>query len=76
MRVFELRGLDGETDAAAIERFETGLARCFEKQWRDALDIFESLPDDPVARVYAARCKELLDTPGQSWDTIWNLASK
>jgi adenylate cyclase len=76
VRVFELNGIDGQTDDSATQRFETGLALCFETKWREALEIFETLPDDPVAKVYAKRCRGLLAPPGQSWDGVWNLSSK
>ena len=59
VRVYEPLGFEGEANPAAVESFHRGLACCYRKQWLEALSIFESLPDDPVARVYAQRCKDL-----------------
>ncbi len=76
VRVFEPLARLNDADLSALELFHRGLALCFQKKWRDALHLFEHLPDDPVAGVYAKRCRKLLDTPGADWDGIWNLTSK
>lgn len=69
----DLPGIQNETD---IESFEKGLVLCNERRWREALEIFDTLPEDPAARVYADRCRNLLANPDQTWDGVWNLASK
>lgn len=74
VRVFE--PAPGTLDAAGCELFEKGLSCSLGGKWREALECFEKLPEDPVARVYAERCHGLLATPGDTWDGVWNLMSK
>jgi adenylate cyclase len=76
VRVYEPLGFEGEAKTAAVESFHRGLAYCYRKQWLEALAIFESLPDDPLASVYAHRCKALSCDPSSSWDGVWNLTEK
>lgn len=75
VRVFELTGLAGEaTDG--MKEFERGLAFCYAQKWREALAVFEALPDDPAARVYAGQCRRMVDNPEENWEGVWNLTSK
>ncbi|MEW6440340.1 MAG: adenylate/guanylate cyclase domain-containing protein [bacterium] len=76
--VFEPAGLPGEGAAAAeSERFEEGLRLCYEGAWKKAAACFESLPGDPPARAYAARCRGLLSAgDGGTWDGVWTLTEK
>ncbi len=74
--VHELRDLNGASSDEDIREFERGLELCSKAKWREALEVFESLPDDPVARVYAEKCRELIAVPGSDWDAVWNLAQK
>ncbi len=76
VRVYEPLGSGHQEAHVATERFHRALACCYRREWREALAIFESLPDDPVARVYADRCKALLSDPAGSWDGVWNLTEK
>jgi hypothetical protein len=76
VRVYEPLGFGGEAETAAIKGFHQGLAHCHQKEWLEALAIFESLPDDPVAGVYARRCKTLACDSNASWDGVWNLTEK
>ena len=73
VEVFELCGVEA---GAEWGDFENGLARCLEKNWEKALELFESIPEDPVSWLYAGRCRELLDQPGGDWDAVWNLTDK
>ncbi|MDR3557398.1 MAG: adenylate/guanylate cyclase domain-containing protein [Syntrophobacteraceae bacterium] len=72
VEVFELTGRVPDTDHDAFHR---ALACCLEKKWEQALELFESRPRDPVSKLYADRCRALLEGPGD-WDTIWNLVDK
>lgn len=76
VRVFEILGLPGDEKSPKVEKFEAGLALCISKQWQRALETFEGLPDDPVARVYAEKCRALAGNSGEDWDCIWNLTEK
>jgi adenylate cyclase len=76
IRVYEPLGFENEVNTAAMESFHQGLACCCRKQWLEALAIFESLSDDPVATVYAHRCKALSCDSSSSWDGVWNLTEK
>ncbi|MGA2404747.1 MAG: adenylate/guanylate cyclase domain-containing protein [Syntrophobacteraceae bacterium] len=75
VEVFEPTGTEADADAYN-ERFSLALAYCLEKRWREALDLFQSRPDDPPARVYADRCRSLAENPGGDWDGIWHLDRK
>ncbi len=76
VRVYEPLGLAGEEEGPAREEFEKGLELCYTGEWSRALAVFEGLPDDPPARIYAARCRELVANPGEEWDGVWNLTEK
>ncbi|HYA41898.1 MAG TPA: hypothetical protein VEF34_11375, partial [Syntrophobacteraceae bacterium] len=65
-----------EDKGQGYERFGQALQRCVEKKWKEALDIFESLPDDPVSKVYADRCRSIVENPGADWNGIWDLDRK
>ena len=75
VQVFEPTGIKAEEDGYN-GRFDQALACCLGKKWREALDLFESLPEDPVAGVYANQCRKMVENPGQDWDGIWNLDRK
>ncbi|SPF38066.1 Adenylate/guanylate cyclase [Syntrophobacter sp. SbD1] len=73
VEVFEPTGPERD---AYNKRFDQALACCLGGKWRQALDLFENLPDDPAARVYADHCRQIVENPGRDWDGIWNLDSK
>ncbi|MFH1279274.1 MAG: adenylate/guanylate cyclase domain-containing protein [Candidatus Eisenbacteria bacterium] len=74
--VYELCGMAGDPAPARHEAFERGLRLCYDGATRDALAVFDEIPDDPVSRAYARRCRSLLTEPGAAWDGIWNLTEK
>ncbi len=76
LRVFEPMALADEILPDWLPRFEAGLAACRAKEWQAALASFQSIPDDPVSRVYANRCLELAEGRLADWDGIWNLIEK
>jgi hypothetical protein len=49
---------------------------CYGGDWAGALESFETLQEDPVARKYAERCRELLGNRQAVWDGVWNLSRK
>ena len=76
VRVFEPLLPDNPWTAAQREAFHRALAWCYEGRWAEALEIFLTLDNDPVAQVYATRCRELLGEPNAGWDGVWNLTQK
>ncbi len=76
VRIFELISLPGEVKSPQLERFELGLSLCYAKEWRKALEIFEELPEDPVAQAYARRCRSLAQESDADWDCIWSQSEK
>jgi hypothetical protein len=63
-------------DGDQLEAFHRALACCYENRWAEALEIFSALDDDPVAEVYAKRCRKLMEDPTSVWDGVWNLTQK
>lgn len=76
VRVFEAMALPGESLPSWVSRFEQGLALCRSAQWREALAIFASLPDDPASVAYARRLQALADGAEKEWDAVWSLTEK
>jgi adenylate cyclase len=74
--VFEPWGEKGENPPPGWDLFAEALQLCYRSRWSEALEILEKLAEDPAARVYAARCRELNADPDSSWDGIWNLTEK
>ena len=74
--VFEPGGLKGESLPSGWKEFAKGLEFCYQEEWVKALAVFNTLADDPAARVYAKKCRELIDNPEESWNGIWNLTQK
>jgi adenylate cyclase len=62
--------------SAGPAKFETGLQLYFGGDFASALDIFAALEDDPPARVFAKRCRWLLDNPPVGWDGVWTFTEK
>jgi len=74
--VFEPWGIKEEPLPSGWKEFAEGVGFCYQREWDKALSVFEELTDDPAAQVYAARCRDIIDTPGSNWDGIWNLTQK
>ncbi|MGR8935988.1 MAG: response regulator [Gammaproteobacteria bacterium] len=55
----------------ALRHYEDGLVCMRERQWENAAQSFERLPDDVPARVYATQCRRML--AGEEWDGLWDL---
>lgn len=65
------------TDPAPPPGLAPGLALLEARDWAGALAFFAALEDrDSAAKVYAARCRELMALPQPQWDGVWNLQSK
>jgi adenylate cyclase len=66
----------GQGDPDLIRIFEEGLDLLERGQWDQALERFVSLGDDPAAKAYLARLRELFKNEEPDWDGVWNLTSK
>ncbi len=75
VRVFEVRG-QAEEQEDWVAEYEMALQHSYNRQWQEALQLFEKWPDDPVSARYAERCRSLVEDPSQEWDGIWNLTEK
>lgn len=73
VRVFEPMALDRNGLPPWLPDYEAGLRAVVEKRWQDALTLMESIAQDPVARAYSMKLRELR---GADWDGIWNLTEK
>lgn len=67
--------------AGMLERYELGLMFYREKQFGDAVDIFNEIvqmdPDDGPSRMNLLRCQEYLSTPPpDDWDGVFTMTTK
>jgi adenylate cyclase len=76
VRVFEPLLAEQFSQDDQLLAFQRGLACCYDHRWAEALVVFSSLDKDPVAEVYAKRCKKLVEDPSIAWDGVWNLTQK
>jgi adenylate cyclase len=74
--VYEILGFAGEVRPGYLDLYENALRFYTKGELKEALQLFEQLPDDALAQAYAARCREALATPSGDWDLVWNLTSK
>jgi adenylate cyclase len=56
--------------------FEKGLQLYFTGDFAAALETFAALSDDPPAKIFAKRCRWLLDNPPADWDGCWTFTEK
>jgi len=59
-----------------LTRFEKGLQLYFNGDFPAASAIFAGLPEDPPSRVFARRCRHLLENPPADWDGVWTFTEK
>jgi class 3 adenylate cyclase/CHASE2 domain-containing sensor protein len=81
VRIFEPFGPPAALDPAVrhrLERFDEGLQAYRAREFAAAADLFEALAEaDPVARAYAARCRDLQrEPPPADWDGVNTLSEK
>ena len=84
IKVYELveeREKVDEEKAMIIKHFETGIHAYRNRQWEEAISIFEYVlqlsPDDKPANVYIQRCRECQQTaPSQDWNGVFTLSEK
>jgi adenylate cyclase len=76
VRVFEPQSFEEPCRDDLLHAFRSGLTCCYENRWSEALCGFSACAHDPVAEVYARRCRDLLEDPASTWDGVWNLTQK
>jgi len=80
VRRLEIIGEARDVPAAALGRlvaYHLALAAYKKKDWPTALSLFQGLGDDPLARLYAERLRELIDKPpAGDWDGVFELKQK
>jgi adenylate cyclase len=74
--VYELLGFKGEALSSEIQAFNQGQALYKQGELAAAASVFETLPDDPVAKVYLERCLDANDVACSDWDGVWVLNEK
>jgi adenylate cyclase len=82
--VFELLALKGDIPVnlrKLIDVYENGLAAYFERDWKFALQHFNTVlkyrPGDGPSQVLAARCRRfMVQSPPETWNLIWECHAK
>ena len=66
-----------ERHAGRIAEFERGLEQYYAGDFTAAEQTFSRIADqDPPARNYLQRCRELQQSPATEWDGVWVMTSK
>lgn len=76
VQVYEILGLPGESAPDFLSVYNSAVQHVQDRQWREAVQLFEKLGHDPVSRKYAERCRQLCEAPTEDWDGVWNLTEK
>jgi adenylate cyclase len=80
VRIYELlarKGELGEAQYRELEQFHKALELYRQKKWAEAVEILQTLEQDPVAEVYMERCALYRSSPPPDlWDGIWELTKK
>ncbi|MFP4508950.1 MAG: CHASE2 domain-containing protein [Spirochaetaceae bacterium] len=77
VRVFQpMRQEVYENGQATYETFARALEAYYAGNFKEAAELFGSLPDDPPAASYTKRCRSLIATPPDSWDGVWVMETK
>ncbi len=60
-----------------VEIFTEARALYLQRRWEEARQAFESLTEDPLAEVYAERCRLMkVNPPPEDWDGVFTLKEK
>ncbi len=73
IQIFEVLGEKGAPLPYEIEAFSRGLERYRNRNFREALRLFEQgAPSDPACRTFLERCRVFLkNPPPPDWDGVW-----
>jgi adenylate cyclase len=60
-----------------LTRFSEGLKLFYAGNFNQAREAFSALAeDDPAARAYLIKCRELIEHPPKDWDGVWVITTK
>jgi adenylate cyclase len=60
-----------------LDRFAEGLALFYRGDFQGAASVFSGIrEEDPVARSYDVKCRDLIDHPPADWNGVWVITSK
>ena len=76
VRVFEPMTLPGEPAPQIPPAFAAARAAMEAGRFEEAVRLFESMPDDPIARTLAGRCAIWAANPPVDWDGVMGLKEK
>lgn len=66
-----------ETTAETHHEFNRGVDLFYKGNFSDALELFRRVEqNDPAAKAYIAKCKELMDREIKDWTGVWDLDAK
>jgi adenylate cyclase len=78
--IYEIIGEKGEVAETELERlriFEEARQAYQGRDWDTASGLFAKLKDEPLAKLYAARCQSLRQNPPpEDWDGVFELKEK
>ncbi|MGA1194028.1 MAG: CHASE2 domain-containing protein [Kiritimatiellia bacterium] len=75
VQVFELLGLPGERIAAA-EDWARAMLHFRGRRWEDAIKLFSTFKNDPLARMLEAKSRALTGGHDSEWQDVWVLSGK
>ncbi|MGL1894064.1 MAG: adenylate/guanylate cyclase domain-containing protein [Spirochaetaceae bacterium] len=58
-----------------LNKFNLGLDEFYNGRFNEAINIFESI-NDPAAKKYIDKCRELNKTSTENWDGVWKMTQK
>lgn len=77
VRIFQpMRQKVYETGRPVYETFARALEAYYAGDFKEAAELFGSLPDDAPAVSYTKRCRNLIAAPPEAWDGVWVMESK
>ncbi len=76
VRVYEPMALEGEPAPPLLAAFEEARCRCETADWTGAAQALAACADDPAARVWLDRVRELEREGATSWNDAWTLERK
>lgn len=66
-----------ERERDRLDRFSDGLALFYRGDFHGAEAVFSGLAgEDPAARAYLAKCRQLIDEPPADWQGVWMITIK
>ncbi len=74
--VFEPVSLGEAPDGQAHEAFRQALDHCAAGKLTEALNLFDQITDDPVAKAYACKLAQIGQSQNPSWDNVWDITHK